>query len=114
MKHDPDLDRLFAILADGARREIVARLARGPASVSELAAAAGLSLPSAHAHLAKLDAAGLVTSEKQGRTRTCRLNSAAIAPARDWLATQAEVWSTRLDRFDAYASDLHRQRKDTP
>jgi DNA-binding transcriptional ArsR family regulator len=111
MKHDPDLDRLFALLSDGARREIVARLAHGPASVSELAETAGLSLPSAHAHLAKLDAAGIVASEKAGRIRTCRLNPGAIAPAERWLATQAEVWSSRLDRFDAYASDLARQRK---
>jgi DNA-binding transcriptional ArsR family regulator len=114
MKYDPDLDRLFALLSDGARREIVTRLARGPASVSELAATAELSLPSAHAHLAKLDAAGIVTSEKRGRTRIVRLRPGAIAPARNWLDAQAQVWSDRLDAFESYATTLHVSRKDTP
>jgi DNA-binding transcriptional ArsR family regulator len=114
MKHSPDLDRLFSLFSDGARREIVARLARGPASVSELAATAGLSLPSAHAHLAKLDAAGLVTSEKRGRTRTVRLNPGAIAPARDWLDNQARTWSDRRDAFDSYATSLHERRTPKP
>jgi DNA-binding transcriptional ArsR family regulator len=114
MKHAPDLDRLFALLADGARRAIVARLSRGPASVSELAATAGLSLPSAHAHLAKLDRAGIIASEKRGRTRICRLNPSAVAPARDWLDDQARIWSDRLDAFDTYAATLHQSRKRQP
>lgn len=114
MKYDPDLDHLFALLSDGARREIIARLARGPASVSELAATSGLSLPSAHAHLARLDAAGVIQSEKQGRVRTVRLRPGAIAPAQTWLDDQARVWSDRLDAFDSYATTLHRRRKDSP
>jgi DNA-binding transcriptional ArsR family regulator len=114
MKHSPDLDTLFALLSDGARRAIVARLARGPASVSELAATADLSLPSAHAHLAKLQAAGVVTSTKQGRIRTVHLSPTVLAPAQDWLTEQARVWTDRLDRFDTYATDLARKRKDTP
>lgn len=105
-KHHPDLDLLFAALADPTRRTIVARLARGPATVSELAAPHDMALPSFLGHLHKLEAAGLVDTEKRGRSRLCRLSPGGLAPARAWITGQQALWETRLDQFDAYVTNL--------
>ncbi len=86
------------------------RLARSEASVSELAAPHDMALPSFMEHLKKLEAASLVTSRKQGRTRICALAPDAFAPVRDWLTEQAEIWEGRLDRFDDYVLNLTRER----
>ena len=67
------LDLAFQALADPTRRRIVARLSRGPASVSELARPFSMSLPAVMQHLQLLEASGLVTSQKTGRVRTCRI-----------------------------------------
>jgi len=105
-KHDAQLDLLFTAFGDPTRRAILMRLARGPASVSELAAAHAMALPSFLKHLGKLEAAGLITSEKSGRVRQCALAPDAFAPARDWLSEQRALWETRLDQFDAYVAQL--------
>ncbi|UWQ22696.1 helix-turn-helix transcriptional regulator [Jannaschia sp. W003] len=105
-KHDADLDRLFSALGDPTRRAILARLARGPASVGELAAPHAMALPSLMAHLRKLEAAGLVQSRKAGRVRTYRMAPGAFAPAQDWLGEQRAVWEGRLDRLDDYVQSL--------
>ena len=68
------LDRTFGALADPTRREILERLVRGPASVSELAGPAGMSMPGLLKHVRILEQAQLVTTEKQGRVRRCRLD----------------------------------------
>ena len=109
-KSDPNLDLCFSALGDPTRRMILQRLARGDASVSELAAPHDMALPSFMGHLRKLEEAGLVTSTKQGRTRTCRLAPDAFTPARDWLTEQRDVWEGRLDRFDDYVTDLMKER----
>ena len=80
------LDRAFAALADPVRRGMLARLTRGPASVSELAAPLPISLPAVLQHLKALEASGLVASEKKGRVRTVRLEPEALAAAESWLA----------------------------
>ncbi len=113
-KHEPDLDRLFAALSDGTRREIVARLARGPATVSELAAPHEMALPTFLAHLGKLEAAGLVETEKRGRVRSCRLAAGGLLPARHWLTEQRALWEARLDAFDDYVTTLAKERRDEP
>jgi len=105
-KHDAQLDLLFTALGDPTRRAILTRLARGPASVSELAAPHAMALPSFLKHLAKLEEAGLITSEKSGRVRSCALSPDAFAPARDWLSEQRALWETRLDQLDAYVGQL--------
>lgn len=109
-KYDQTLDRCFSALGDPTRRDILHRLARGPASVSELAAPHDMALPSFMAHLKKLEAAGLVTSAKRGRTRIIALSPDAFAPARDWLSEQSAIWNGRLDRFDAYITTLVEER----
>jgi len=109
-KHDPSLDLLFGALGDPTRRAILARLARGPATVSELAAPHDMALPSFLGHLRKLEDAGLVMTSKEGRVRTCELLPDALSPARHWLDEQREAWEGRLDRFDDYVTNLMKER----
>ncbi|MCV3273378.1 ArsR/SmtB family transcription factor [Roseobacter sinensis] len=109
-KYDLALDRCFSALGDPTRRTILQRLARGNATVSELAAPHDMALPSFMEHLKKLEAAGLVTSQKQGRTRVCALSPDAFGPAKDWLSEQSAIWEARLDRFDEYVTHLTQER----
>ena len=109
-KHDTALDDLFVALGDTTRRAILDRLARGNATVSELAAPHDMALPSFMAHLNRLEDAGLVTSTKKGRSRVCRLAPTGLAPALDWLSGQRALWTDRLDRFDAYALTLSQEK----
>jgi DNA-binding transcriptional ArsR family regulator len=102
LNQQPALDRLFHALADPARREIVERLARGPASVSDLAAPLAMSLPGVLQHLQVLEASGLIRSEKVGRVRTCRLEPASLRVAEQWIADRRAVWDRRLDRLGHY------------
>jgi DNA-binding transcriptional ArsR family regulator len=95
------LDRTFAALSDPTRRGMLERLARGPASVSDLAAPFGLSLPGTLKHLRVLEQARLVTSEKKGRRRECRLGPAQLDDATRWIEWYRGRWDRRLDRLDA-------------
>ena len=100
-----DLDLAFQALGDQTRREIVSRLTAGPLSVSELARPLPMTLPAVLQHLAVLESAGLVVSEKSGRVRTCRLNPGAIARAEHWLSAQRGEWERRLDRLADYLNE---------
>lgn len=93
------LDRTFQALADPARRSMVERLSRGPASVSELAAPLEMSLPAVMQHLALLEDSGLVKSEKVGRTRTCKLDMKQLDAATSWIDARRRLWERRLDRL---------------
>ena len=93
---------------------MLTQLARGPAPVSALAAPTGLRLPTVMRHLSVLEAAGLVTTQKDGRVRSCALVPEALAPMRDWLDEQRRVWEARLDRLDDYVMTLMKERKDGP
>jgi DNA-binding transcriptional ArsR family regulator len=96
-----DLDQVFHALADPSRRAMVERLVGGPASVSQLAEPFAMSLPAVVQHLGVLEDAGVVTSEKVGRVRTCRLQPQALRLAEAWLGAQRTVWESRLDRLAA-------------
>ena len=96
------LDRMFHALADPARRGMVERLSRGPASVSELARPLGMSLPAVVQHLHVLQVSGLVRSEKIGRVRTCRLEPKALRTAESWISARRSQWERRLDRLGEY------------
>ena len=100
-KHRPDLSLLFHALADPTRRAALSRLAEGPARVTDLAGPTGLRLPTVMRHLSVLEEAGLITTSKDGRTRTCALVPEALAPVRTWLDEQRAIWEARLDRFEA-------------
>lgn len=109
-KYDSNLDLCFSALGDPTRRLILQRLARGEASVSELAEPHDMALPSFMEHLKKLEAAGLISSKKQGRTRTCELTPNAFSPAKDWLSEQSAIWEARLDHLDDYITNLMKER----
>jgi DNA-binding transcriptional ArsR family regulator len=96
------LDRMFHALADPTRRVMVERLARGPASVSQLAEPLTMSLPAVVQHLAVLEASGLVRSEKVGRVRTCRIEPKALRTAEQWITARRTIWERRLDRLGEY------------
>lgn len=104
-----DLDRLFHALADPTRRAMVERLSRGPAPVSELARPLPMSLPAAMQHLAVLEAAGLVRSEKHGRVRQCAIEPRALSQAEQWINARRLEWERRLDRLDEYLKTLDKE-----
>jgi DNA-binding transcriptional ArsR family regulator len=99
------LDKTFAALADPARRAIVERLVRGPATVSELARPLPMSLPAAMLHLKVLEESGLVTSEKVGRVRTCRIELQMLSQAEKWVAERRVLWERSLDRLGTYLDE---------
>jgi DNA-binding transcriptional ArsR family regulator len=80
---------------------MVERLVKGPASVSRLAEPLAMSLPAVVQHLAVLEEAGVVATEKVGRVRTCRLQQGVLRRAESWFASQRTVWEERLDRLGA-------------
>ncbi len=84
---------------------MVERLARGPASVSELARPLPMSLAAVVQHLQVLEAAGIVSSAKAGRVRTCQLEPAGLRAAEDWLRRQRTAWEHRLDRLGEYLAE---------
>lgn len=100
LKQSQALDLMFSALADPARRSMVERLAKGPASVSELAKPLNMSLPAVVQHLQLLEQSGLVTSRKTGRVRTCRIDPRRLNMAQSWLQKQRSLWEARLDRMD--------------
>ena len=102
MLNQSGLDRVFHALADPARRGMVERLSRGPATVSELAAPLPMSLPAVVQHLQVLEASGLVRSEKVGRVRTCRIEPQALSSAERWINERRSAWERRLDRLGEY------------
>lgn len=112
MHGDPaSLDRMFQALADPQRRGMIDRLARGPASVKELAAPTGMALPSAVKHLKVLEDGGLVTSDKAGRVRTYRIRAAALDRVERWVAERKRHLSGQFDMLEAYLVAVN-ERKD--
>jgi len=101
VQHHATLDRTLAALSDPTRRRMLERLSAGPASVSELAEPLGISLPGTLKHLHILEAANLVTSQKKGRTRECRLGPARLDDVARWVDSYRSRWERRLDRLEA-------------
>lgn len=102
---DRYLDKTFAALADPARRAMVERLVRGPATVSQLAAPLPMSLAGAMLHLKVLEDSGLVTSEKKGRVRTCSIDPAMLSAAERWVAERRTMWEASLDRLGQFLGE---------
>lgn len=113
-KHEPDLSLLFHALSDPTRRAMLERLARGPAAVTELAGPSGLRLPTILRHLSVLEGAGLITTAKDGRVRSCTLNPQALDPMKGWLDEQRALWEARFDRLDDYVTRLMKERQTSP
>jgi DNA-binding transcriptional ArsR family regulator len=106
LKHEVEAaDRVFHALADANRRVVIARLTRGPATVSELAAQLGVTVAATVQHLRVLQDSELVRSEKVGRVRTCQIDPAGLRNAEAWLQRQRTAWEHRLDRLGAVLDD---------
>ncbi len=100
------LDDVYAALANPARRRMAERLARGPATVSELAEPLPLTLAAALQHVAVLEASGVVRTEKVGRARVCRLDDEVLGLAETWIHERRSSMSRALDRLgDLLAED---------
>ena len=103
VNHPPArLDATFSALADPTRRAILARLAMGEATVSELARPFAVSLPAVSKHLKVLEDAGLMTREKQGRVHRCHLVAAPLQAAAEWLLFYRRFWEGTLDSLAGY------------
>jgi DNA-binding transcriptional ArsR family regulator len=100
-----ELDKTFAALADPARRAMVERLVQGPASVSELAKPLPMSLPAVMLHLKVLEDSGLVTSHKEGRVRTCRIEPKMLSQAEQWVSERRRMWARNLDRLGRFLDE---------
>ncbi len=105
------LDQTFAALADPTRRAILARLSQGEATVGEIAAPFAMSLPAISRHLKVLEQASLISNERHGKGRRCRLNAKALKDATEWLSFYARFWSGSFDRLDAHLKRHPRGRK---
>jgi DNA-binding transcriptional ArsR family regulator len=99
------LDRTLSALADPTRRDILDRLGRGPASMSDLAQPLGISLPGLMKHVRILEQADLVTTRKNGRTRECRLGSSELDDVARFVDEYRQRWEKRLDRLEAYITE---------
>src|SRR5713101_2980868 len=103
----PDrLSTTYAALADPTRRAILARLASGEASVTELAEPFEMSLPAVSKHLKVLERAGLIARSRKAQWRPCRLEAGPLKDAADWLEHYRSFWEQSFDRLDDYLSEL--------
>jgi DNA-binding transcriptional ArsR family regulator len=99
------LDRTFFALSDPTRREILDRLVRAPATLSELAAPFGLTLNGVKKHVGILEELDLVVTTKIGRARVCRLGAAQLDDAALWIEEYRRGWERRLEHFGAYVEN---------
>lgn len=105
MQTDP-LNATFAALADPTRRAILARLANGEATVTELAAPFDMSLPGISKHLKVLQRAGLIDQGRQAQWRPCRLQAEGLRRVADWIGQYRRHWEESFERLDAFLRDV--------
>ena len=109
--HQQHLDATFAALADPTRRAILARLASGQASVTELAKPFAMSQPAVSKHLKVLERAGLISRGRDAQRRPCRIEAKPLAEADDWLEEYRRIWEESFQRLDALLDELKTQEK---
>jgi DNA-binding transcriptional ArsR family regulator len=105
------LSATFQALADPTRRAILARLARGETSVSELASPFKMSMPAVSKHLKVLEHAGLISRSRDAQMRPCKIEAQALKQADDWLEEYRRLWEQRLDRLEDYLKAVQIQAK---
>jgi DNA-binding transcriptional ArsR family regulator len=105
------LSTIFAALADPTRRAILARLARGEASVTELVEPFEMSMPAISKHLKVLERAGLIARGRDAQWRPCRLEAGPLKEIADWVEHYRDFWEQSFDRLDDYLSDLKKKEK---
>ena len=104
--HTDPLSQTFAALADPTRRAILARLALGEATVTELAEPFDMTLPGVSKHLKVLQNAGLVVQGRNAQWRPCRIEVAPLESVAGWVEQYRRLWEARLDRLDHYLREL--------
>lgn len=100
------LNASFAALSDGTRRRVLERLGRGDASITELAERFQMTLTGMKKHVGVLEQAGLVSTEKVGRVRTCRLGARRLDEEMAWLERYRQLWASRFDALDEVVEEL--------
>jgi DNA-binding transcriptional ArsR family regulator len=105
------LSTTFAALADPTRRAILARLATGEYSVTELAEPFEMSMPAVSKHLRVLERAGLIVRGREAQWRPCRLEPAPLKQVADWAERYRAIWEQRLDRLETYLQELTAKEK---
>jgi DNA-binding transcriptional ArsR family regulator len=103
---DHRLDALFTALGDRTRRDIVARLGTGEATVKELAEPYAMTLQAVSQHIRVLERAGLISQGRHRQSRPCRLEPAALEVALSWIEESRRTWSDRMDRLEAHLAGL--------
>ncbi|MEH2051464.1 ArsR/SmtB family transcription factor [Nostoc sp.] len=105
------LSLTFAALADPTRRAILTHLAKGEASVSELAKPFKMSLPAISKHIKVLERAGLISRGREAQWRPCQIKAQPLRDAADWIEQYRQLWEQRLDQLDDYLHELQTQEK---
>ena len=105
------LDATFAALSDPTRRAILSRLARGEASVTQLAEPFEMSLPAISKHLKVLQKAGLISQSREAQWRPCRLEAKQLKQAAEWIERYREYWEESFDMLDSYLRDIQSKEK---
>jgi len=103
------LSLTFAALADPTRRAILARLAQGDATVTELAEPFAMTMPAVSKHLKVLERAGLISRGREAQWRPCRIEPTPLEAVDDWLVDYRQLWTERFDRLDDYLRELQRK-----
>jgi DNA-binding transcriptional ArsR family regulator len=103
---DHQLDVLFTALSDRTRRDIVARLSAGDATVKELAGPYAMSMQAVSQHIRVLERSGLISQGRHRQTRPCRLEPAALEAALSWIEDSRRTWSDRMDRLETHLARL--------
>lgn len=111
MEHHPQrLDGLFQALADPTRRAVLARLGKGPASISDLAKPFDMALPSFLKHIHFLEDSGWIRTRKEGRVRTCAIEKKQFAAVDAWLSAQRALWVGRVDRLEHFVTAAKKEK----
>ncbi len=105
------LDTAFAALSDATRRGVLEQLGRADASITELAEKFHMTLTGMKKHVGVLEQAGLVTTEKVGRVRTCKLGLRGLEEEAAWIESYRQLWDARFDELDKVVEDLKRKEK---
>jgi DNA-binding transcriptional ArsR family regulator len=108
---EDQLSATFGALADPTRRAILARLATGEATVNELAEPFPISLQAVSKHLQVLERSGLISRGRDAQWRPCRLETAPLTGARNWIEESTQIWNDRLDRLDQHLQQLQRTQR---
>lgn len=105
---DQRLDALFTALGDSTRRDIIARLSAGEATVKELAEPYAMSMQAVSQHIRILERSGLISRGRHRQTRPCRLEPAVLADAVSWIEESRRTWSERMDRLETRLASLQK------